>query len=123
MSGSGIDSVTEEFRAHAAAFFEQRLSSGTARENFHEGAGGKFYTKYGIPPNYGPWPWKGTGNDADTANPGQTELFDAYLPQNIQRDINFGPLSNIPVWNPDPAGARLCRLALFWQAIQICQRR
>ena len=72
---------------------------------FHEGAGGPFYTKYGIPPNYGPWPWKGKGREADTANPGQTALFDPYLPQKIQRDINFGPLSNIPEWKPDPAGA------------------
>ncbi len=71
---------------------------------FHEGAGGSFYTKFGIPPNYGPWPWKGKGSEADTAHPGQTEMFTPTLPQRIQRDLNFGPLSNVPNWKSDPAG-------------------
>lgn len=69
---------------------------------FHEGAGGSFYTRYGIPPNYGPWPWKGTGTENNTANPAQVALFTPYLPEVIQRDLNFGPLSDIPVWKPHP---------------------
>ena len=71
---------------------------------FHEGAGGPFYTRYGIPPNYGSWPWKGKGPEENVPHPAQTELFTANLPQNIQRDLNFGPLSNVPEWKPDPAG-------------------
>ncbi len=71
---------------------------------FHEGAGGPFYTQYGIPPNYGPWPWKGKGKEDWTAHPGQVGLFSPTLPENIQRDLNFGPLSNVPDWKPDPAG-------------------
>ena len=71
---------------------------------FHEGAGGPFYTQYGIPPNYGPWPWRGKGREEDTAHPAQVAMFTPALPLNIQRDLNFGPLSNIPDWKPDLAG-------------------
>src|ERR1035437_10242268 len=72
---------------------------------FHEGAGGEFYTKYGIPPNYGPFPWKGKGPETFTIHPAQIPLFPPNLSPNIQRDLNFGPLSNIPEWKPDPAGS------------------
>lgn len=69
---------------------------------FHRGGGGDFYDSYGVPPNYGPWPWKGTGNEKFTAHPAQVHLFEPHLPVGIHRDINFGPLSNVPHWKPDP---------------------
>ena len=68
---------------------------------FHRGRGGDFYESYGVPPNYGPWPWKGKGNEKFTAHPAQIPLFEDDLPVNIHRDINFGPLSNVPHWKPD----------------------
>jgi arylsulfatase A-like enzyme len=71
---------------------------------FHEGAGGPFYTQYGIPPNYGPWPWKGKGKEEMTAHPAQVGLFSPFLPENMQRELNFSPLADVPEWKPDPAG-------------------
>ena len=70
---------------------------------FHEGAGGNFWTAYGIPPNYGPWPWKGKGREENTAHPAQVPLFTPNLPENIQRDLNYGPLSQVPQWKPNPS--------------------
>jgi arylsulfatase A-like enzyme len=70
---------------------------------FHEGAGGRFYTAYEFPPNYGPWPWKGKGNEEFTAHPAQLPLLVPYLSEDVQWDVNFGPLSNVPRWKPDPS--------------------
>lgn len=64
----------------------------------HEGAGGDFYTKYGIGPDYGPWPWTGKGRPLNTAHPAQIAAWKAHLDVKIHRDLNYGPLSNVPKW-------------------------
>lgn len=69
----------------------------------HEGAGGGFYTEWGADPDYGPWPWMGTGMIKHTANPEQYVRWRDFLPLPMHRDLNYGPLSSIPVWE---AGAR-----------------
>ena len=73
------------------------------RSLFHEGASGDFYTAYGNGPDYGPWPWKGTGKPKYTAHPAQYKLWIRFLPENMHRDLNYGPLSNVPNWQADPA--------------------
>ncbi len=70
----------------------------------HEGAGGDFYTDYGIGPDYGPWPWQGKAGPSNTPHPVQFEKWKAYLPTQMHRDLNYGPLSNVPTWKPDQAG-------------------
>jgi len=69
----------------------------------HEGAGGDFYTAYGIGPDYGPWPWQGKGRPGNTPHPAQFETWKDHLPIPMHRDLNYGPLSNVPHWKPDPA--------------------
>lgn len=64
----------------------------------HEGAGGDFYTEYGIDPDYGPWPWQGKGTPANTSHPAQFETWKEYLPEKMHRDLNYGPFSNVPHW-------------------------
>ncbi len=64
----------------------------------HEGAGGDFYTAYGIAPDYGPWPWTGKGKPANTPHPAQYETWIKHLPAHMHRDLNYGPLSNVPHW-------------------------
>ena len=66
----------------------------------HEGAGGDFYTDYGIRPDYGPWPWRGKGTARNTPHPGQFEKWKHHLPVAMHRDLNYGPLSNVPHWKP-----------------------
>jgi choline-sulfatase len=66
----------------------------------HEGAGGDFYTAYGIGPDYGPWPWQGKGKPMNTPHPAQFDTWESYLPVNMHRDLNYGPLSNVPEWKP-----------------------
>jgi len=70
-------------------------------KTLHEGAGGDFYTEYGTGPNYGPWPWKGKGHASYTPEPTQYKKWIPYLPEQMHRDLNYGPLSNIPVWEAD----------------------
>jgi len=69
----------------------------------HEGAGGDFYTAYGIGPDYGPWPWRGKGSPNNTPHPRQFETWKDHLPIQMHRDLNYGPLSDVPDWKPDPA--------------------
>jgi len=64
----------------------------------HEGAGGDFYTAYGIGPDYGPWPWMGKGRVSNTPGPAQYEKWKKHLPINMHRDLNYGPLSDVPQW-------------------------
>lgn len=70
----------------------------------HEGMGGDFYTEYGIGPNYGPWPWTGKDKPSNTPNPDprQYNAWTNYLRWGMHRDLNYGPLSNIPEWKPNP---------------------
>ena len=76
----------------------------------HYGAGngeGDFYTDYGLVhgdpfPDYGPWPWKGEGKAEFTAHPAQYKMWKDCLAEEIHRDLNYGPLSNVPEWEPDP---------------------
>ena len=71
----------------------------------HEGAGGDFYTEYGSGVDYGPHPWKGIGPAEFTPHPDQYEQWKDLLPiLDMHRDLNYGPLSNIPVYPPDPNG-------------------
>jgi len=70
-------------------------------KTLHEGAGGDFYTEYGIGPDYGPWPWRGRGRAFYTPEPTQYKKWIPYLPERMHRDLNYGPLSNIPVWEAD----------------------
>ena len=64
----------------------------------HEGAGGDFHTSYGIGPDYGPWPWLGKGAPSNTPHPAQFETWKEHLPRSMHRDLNYGPLSNVPNW-------------------------
>ena len=70
-------------------------------KTLHEGAGGDFYTEYGIGPDYGPWPWRGAGQAFYTPEPKQYKEWIPFLPEPMHRDLNYGPLSDIPVWEPD----------------------
>jgi len=69
----------------------------------HEGAGGDFYAGYGISPDYGPWPWQGKGKPRNTPHPTQFEVWEQVLPMKMHRDLNYGPLSNVPEWQAAPA--------------------
>jgi arylsulfatase A-like enzyme len=64
----------------------------------HRGAEGDFYTEYGIDPDYGPWPWQGQGKPMNTPHPAQYETWKDHLPTNMHRDLNYGPLSQVPQW-------------------------
>jgi len=64
----------------------------------HRGAEGDFYTAYGIGSDYGPWPWQGKGRPMNTPHPAQFGTWKAHLPIPMHRDLNYGPLSNVPVW-------------------------
>jgi len=70
-------------------------------KTIHEGGGGDFYTKYGHGPDYGPWPWRGKGAAFFTPEPAQYKNWISYLPEPMHRDLNYGPLSNVPVWEAD----------------------
>jgi arylsulfatase A-like enzyme len=71
----------------------------------HEGRGGDFYTEYGPGVDYGPHPWKGVGPAEFTPHPAQFEQWKDLLPVlDMHRDLNYGPLSNVPVVPPDPDG-------------------
>ena len=69
----------------------------------HRGAEGDFYTEYGIGPDYGPWPWQGKGKVMNTPCPVQFEEWKAHLPTPMHRDLNYGPLSNVPEWKKGAA--------------------
>ena len=64
----------------------------------HRGAEGNFYTAYGIGSDYGPWPWQGKGRPMNTPHPVQFETWIEHLPVDMHRDLNYGPLSNVPEW-------------------------
>lgn len=67
----------------------------------HEGAGGDFYTEYGHGVDYGPHPWLGVGPAEFTPHPRQYDLWEGHLPLwDMHRDLNFGPLSDVPEWKP-----------------------
>jgi arylsulfatase A-like enzyme len=71
----------------------------------HEGEGGDFYTEYGHGVDYGPHPWKGIGPAEFTPHPDQYEQWKDLLPlEDMHRDLNYGPLSHVPVYPPDPDG-------------------
>ncbi len=67
----------------------------------HEGAGGDFFTDYGIRPDYGPWPSLGKGAPRNTPHPAQFETWKKHLPVPMHRDLNYGPLSKVPTWKAD----------------------
>lgn len=64
----------------------------------HRGAEGDFYTEYGISSDYGPWPWQGTGPTRFTPHPTQYEKWKEHIPVEMHRDLNYGPLSDVPEW-------------------------
>ena len=67
----------------------------------HEGRGGDFYTEYGHGVDYGPHPWLGQGPAEFTPHPRQYDLWEGLLPEwDMHRDLNFGPLNDVPVWKP-----------------------
>ena len=67
----------------------------------HEGQGGDFYTDYGYGVDYGPHPWLGEGPAQFTPHPRQYDLWEGYLLKwDMHRDLNFGPLSDVPEWKP-----------------------
>ncbi len=71
----------------------------------HEGEGGDFYTDYGYGVDYGPHPWKGAGMAEFTPHPEQFEQWKELLPHlDMHRDLNYGPLSKVPAYPPDPDG-------------------
>jgi len=63
----------------------------------HRGAEGDFYTQYGIDPDYGPWPWEGRGVE-NSPHSSQFETWKTHLPVEMHRDLNYGPLSDVPNW-------------------------
>jgi arylsulfatase A-like enzyme len=71
----------------------------------HEGEGGDFYTGYGYGVDMGPHPWRGKGPAEFTPHPDQYEQWKDLLPlEDMHRDLNYGPLSRVPVVPPDPEG-------------------
>ncbi len=64
----------------------------------HSGAEGDFFTEYGIGPDYGPWPWQGNGKPGNTPHPAQFDKWKKHLPVPMHRDLNYGPLANVPEW-------------------------
>jgi arylsulfatase A-like enzyme len=71
---------------------------------FHEGAGGDFYTEYGIASDYGPWPWRGKGDPKYTPHPNHYEEWNDYLTYQMHRDLDYAPLSDVPEWKADKEG-------------------
>ena len=70
----------------------------------HEGAGGDFYTEYGIGPNYGPWPWQGKGKPGFTAHTNHYKQWKEHLPvYDMHRDLDYASLSDVPEWHADEA--------------------
>ncbi|MCK0148280.1 sulfatase [Arenibacter sp. F26102] len=67
----------------------------------HEGSGGDFYTEYGKEPDYGPWPWKGKGDAFYCPKPSQYKKWIPYMPEVMHRDLNYAPLSSLPIWEVD----------------------
>jgi arylsulfatase A-like enzyme len=63
----------------------------------HRGAEGDFYTQYGIDPDYGPWPWEGRRVE-NSPHSSQFETWREHLPVEMHRDLNYGPLSDVPNW-------------------------
>ena len=72
-------------------------SYGTGKQ-LHEGAGGDFYRRYGIDPDYGPWPWRGKGGVYNEPHPNEYDAWIKHMPVQMHRDTNYGPLSDVPVW-------------------------
>lgn len=71
----------------------------------HEGEGGDFFTEYGYGVDYGPHPWRGKGQPEFTPHPDQYEQWKDLLPlEDMHRDLNYGPLSRVPVVPPHPEG-------------------
>jgi arylsulfatase A-like enzyme len=71
----------------------------------HEGEGGDFYTEYGFGVDMGPHPWRGKGPAEFTPHPDQYEQWKDLLPlEDMHRDLNYGPLSRVPVVPPSPDG-------------------
>jgi arylsulfatase A-like enzyme len=69
---------------------------------FHFGAGGDFYTEYGIQSDYGPWPWQGKGDPEFTAHTNHYDQWKTYLPiYDMHRDLDYAPLSEVPDWKAD----------------------
>jgi arylsulfatase A-like enzyme len=66
----------------------------------HEGRAGDFWTEYGIGPDYGPWPWRGKGPAEFTPHPDQYAKWIHAIAEPIHRDLNYAPLSQVPVWPP-----------------------
>lgn len=87
----------------------------------HEGAGGDFWTEYGIAPDYGPWPWTGKGPTANTPNPDVYAEWIKVLPREMHRDLNYGPLSSVPVWPPDPATGAPGTKGWFYESGKPCR--
>lgn len=82
-------------------FRDNGYNSYATGKMLHSGAEGDFYTEYGIGPDYGPWPWKGKGKVMYTPNPTQYKEWIEHLPVQMHRDLNYGPLSDVPVWQAD----------------------
>jgi len=84
------------FRNHGYAVYG-------AGKLLHHGRTGDFWTEYGIQPDYGPWPWTGKGPVQNTPHPDAYAEWIKVLERPMHRDLNYGPLSQVPVWPPDPA--------------------
>ncbi|GAH35798.1 unnamed protein product, partial [marine sediment metagenome] len=66
---------------------------------------GDFYTDYGYGVDMGPHPWKGTGPTQFNPHPDQYGQWKDLLPiLDMHRDLNYAPLSRVPVYPPDPDG-------------------
>ena len=63
----------------------------------HEGAGGDFYTDYGIGRLRVPGHGKARER-SNTPHPAQFETWKKHLPVPMHRDLNYGPLSDVPEW-------------------------
>jgi arylsulfatase A-like enzyme len=66
---------------------------------FHVGKSGDFWTEFGPRgSDYGPWPWRGKGQVKNTPHPNHYELWKDYLEERQHRDLDYAPLSDVPVW-------------------------
>ncbi len=71
----------------------------------HEGKGGDFYTDWGLDPDYGPGPWQGDsqGRPEYTPHSLHYDQWIKHLPAHMHRDLNYGPLSDVPDWKAHTA--------------------
>ena len=76
------------------------LGTGKLFHNAQEDRG--LYDQFGYDADFGPWPWDGRFPETHKEHPDMSYLLDTYPDIAHQWEHTFGPLSNVPQWEPDP---------------------